>query len=428
MTMRPTTNRIKELIEQEISLKKDIILFSLSIFSAFVANGKETIDCENSLFMVSQEKLYGAIDKAGKIVIPIDYEKLDLSPFHGIAECKPPFPAKLPGGKYGYIDLKNKWVIAPQFESAGCFTGESSQSVASVKKGGSQFFLIDNKGTKIGDSWDSLITNSNKMPFVARRKNKITYLDSSGKVLFDSPNGPLNLTKTKFKYDNFLTSSEFGFSEGLAPFKKKNRWGMIDLNGKIVISPQFDISPKFGSSFSIVTIGENAGIIDKSGKYLLKPQKVSILDFQCDNDGLICGMQTLHTYEFRIFDLSKQTFLPRIFSGFNGCNEKICIVQEQKDPYSQYTAIDINGKRLFKFPKTKGYVLPFHEGLAAFSYFKENGADPYLLGFVNKDGIIEIKPQFENATSKFTCGLARVDIGHRVGWINKKGDYVWNPR
>jgi hypothetical protein len=47
-------------------------------------------------------------------------------------------------------------------------------------------------------------------------------------------------------------------------------------------------------------------------------------------------------------------------------------------------------------------------------------------GFIDKSGKIVINPQFDEAMA-FADGLARVKVGHKTGYINTAGKYIWNP-
>jgi len=68
-------------------------------------------------------------------------------------------------------------------------------------------------------------------------------------------------------------------------------------------------------------------------------------------------------------------------------------------------------------------------------HFSENMASVRLTedgkyGFINKEGSVIIQPIFDSADS-FENGLAAVylrkESGKMSGYINKDGDYVWEP-
>ena len=45
-------------------------------------------------------------------------------------------------------------------------------------------------------------------------------------------------------------------------------------------------------------------------------------------------------------------------------------------------------------------------------------------GYIDCAGEIVIQPSFEEAY-EFIDGIARVEIGKKIGYINKLGEYVW---
>lgn len=74
----------------------------------------EVYNFKNGLALVIIDKDWGIIDSTGKTVIPIKYKELKLS-------NSDVFPAKGDNGLWGYINLKNKWIIKPQFKDAQPF-------------------------------------------------------------------------------------------------------------------------------------------------------------------------------------------------------------------------------------------------------------------------------------------------------------------
>jgi len=63
------------------------------------------------------------------------------------------------------------------------------------------------------------------------------------------------------------------FSEGLAPVSIEGRFGYIDVTGRIIIQPQFDIANPFSDGLAAVA-GDNRlwGFIDKTGTVVIQPQ------------------------------------------------------------------------------------------------------------------------------------------------------------
>lgn len=71
-------------------------------------------DFKNGLACVYQDGYCGLIDVKGKTVIPINYKEIII----GNDEL---FPAKDDNGDWGYLNLKNEWVVKPRFKNASPF-------------------------------------------------------------------------------------------------------------------------------------------------------------------------------------------------------------------------------------------------------------------------------------------------------------------
>ena len=57
----------------------------------------------------------------------------------------------------------------------------------------------------------------------------------------------------------------------MAGIKVGNRWGFIDKNGKVVVTPSFDDVRRFSLGLAPVQVGNAWGYIDKAGKYVWNP-------------------------------------------------------------------------------------------------------------------------------------------------------------
>ena len=74
----------------------------------------EVFNFKNNLAIVVIDNDWGIIDTSGKIIIPLQYKELKLSD-------NTIFPAKNQNGLWGYINIKNEWIIDPQFKNAYSF-------------------------------------------------------------------------------------------------------------------------------------------------------------------------------------------------------------------------------------------------------------------------------------------------------------------
>jgi hypothetical protein len=63
----------------------------------------------------------------------------------------------------------------------------------------------------------------------------------------------------------------------VAPFKQKELWGFIHLNGSMLFKPQYSDINKFPNQYYAVFYRENVGLVDKAGSLIVKPECVEII-------------------------------------------------------------------------------------------------------------------------------------------------------
>jgi DNA-binding transcriptional regulator/RsmH inhibitor MraZ len=158
---------------------------------------------------VERHNKYGYMDKAGRLVIPPQYNNIQAFS-EGLA-------AVSLEGKYGYIDRSGKMVIPPQFTDAAPFS-EGLAGAHKEKQGG--------------------------------------YIDKSGHLVISG--------------EEFKVMRQF--SEGLAAVMgKDDKWGFIDKTGKFVISPQFQRVGDFFEGLAAIELAPgDLAYIKKSGEIVIK--------------------------------------------------------------------------------------------------------------------------------------------------------------
>jgi hypothetical protein len=182
--------------------------------------------------------VWALVDRSGKLVL---MEKVQL---YGYGFNGAPIPAAA-GARWGFINKAGKWVIDPQFESAGNF----ADGLAPVRVGG-RIGYIDIKGTFIINPqydpyWDIEFYDGHAR-FASG--SKIGFVDTKGRVITDT---------------QYLDA--FRFSEGLAAVKTKDGWGFIDSSAKMVIRPQFDRPGIFQGGLARVAVSGKETYITTTG-------------------------------------------------------------------------------------------------------------------------------------------------------------------
>lgn len=244
-----------------------IVFVLIYLFSCYVLQ-KEKVDtfrCHPRI-TTDESMINWADGKFKKIkkhfqIYPQYYSANDFSEGLAAVETK-----KLFGYKWGFIDKHNRWIIKPKFDNATIF----KQGLAAVKKHG-KWGYINKKG-----KWVIKPVYKEVRPFSENRTavlldKKVQYIDTEGQLVFSIE-----------KSLNFLSQKQ-DFKQGLAAFKKNNKWGFIDKKGNISIKPKFEEVYSFQEGLAAVSIDGKWGFINKKGNWVIKPKYTKANSF---NDGL----------------------------------------------------------------------------------------------------------------------------------------------
>ncbi len=219
--------------------------------------GKQILACEYDevafedavkLIAVKKDGKYGLVDEGGTERTPRHFDKLGFFAF-GLASAEQ-------GGKWGFIDATGKWVIPVQFEGA---MGFSSNGFAEVRKGGKKG-VIDRNGklivpciySEIGPLHDGLMMVADSLHY--------GFIDTAGKIRIE----------VDMDHSSVLDLAS-GFCNGLARAYKNGKMGLIDLQGKYVVTRDYqriDLDQNEQDLF-IVKKGGKYGVIDRKGKTII---------------------------------------------------------------------------------------------------------------------------------------------------------------
>ena len=192
------------------------------------------------------------------------------------------------------------------------------------------------------------------------------------------------------------------------------KYGFIDKTGKFVIEPKFDKVGRFSEDLAYACINKKCGFIDETGKFIIKPQFKAQFIAPCFRNGVAIlgdfGVPSGIINKSGKYILKNVEFIEPSLSS-NLIRFKV----NAKDGY-----VNTKGEIVIKpqFSSSNN----FSEGLAA---FRMELHDKW--GFINEDGKITIKPQFDYAYG-FGNGLAAVEVNNKWGFIDKTGNFVIKPQ
>jgi hypothetical protein len=263
--------------------------------------------------------------------------------------------------------------------------------------------VINNKiesriGVKVNGKW-GFKNESNEIVIDCIYDQAFDFIDERAIVKKDNKLGVINLDGelcSSFDYDQIHR-----FSEGLAAvlrytIDRKAQWGFINYEGKEVIQLKYDGVKKFSEGLGMVRLNDKIGFIDFEGN-----QVIDFL-FSYDNSG---DEFEYHNEEYVFYDGRCKVYL--------GNYEKDAIIKNQGNVIVSYMDYCV--------------IKPYSEGLAAVAKKIENNNNEHgwdlIWGFIDLNGNEVIQCRFTFVGS-FRDGYAPVSINRKWGYINKKGFVV----
>ena len=295
------------------------------------------------------------------------------------------------GENFGYCDSKGNIIIAPQYNVALNFTS----GVALVKKG-SKWGIIDKTGKEIMPC----IMN-NAAPFsedlsVIERVGKFGAVNTKGEQIIP------------FNYDALSN-----FRNGFAKYydAQKDKFGLIDKQGKVMFEPKFTNLTDFEQGIAFAVNENQFALIDTKGKELT-PYKY-LINQELDNpeplfhEGWAAVGKRVEPNNF-INLQGKELLLQDEYDWVDYFSEGLAPVMKN----GKFGYINTEGKLVIslQFDETK----PFYGAYAA---VKMNNA----WGFINKKGEVVVAPNFDEV-GIFKEGLAAAQLSGRWGYIKENGD------
>ncbi|MCJ7692778.1 MAG: WG repeat-containing protein [Sedimentisphaerales bacterium] len=390
------------------------------------------------------------LKKLGIDPVKISKQKEDLTQPEKVPEEEPeialalePLPDVGPlfwviqDGNFGYINQKGELAIKPQFVWASDF----AEGLAAVVPGPKN---EDGSRGKIGyiNQLGQLVIKpkfnycgpfSEGLAVASDNSGKFDYIDKTGKwvteknfeMAHDFSGGLARVMVLSYyrfidKTGNLVVKSKLNsasdFSEGLAAIQQGSRkLGYIDNTGKYVIQTRLcDYGHAFSDGLALVSIGGKYGYIDKNGEILMQ------LQFVTDAQDFSEGLAAVATG--KIIRQSKKEQLKALMD-YNP--EGITRASRQLSS-GTYGYMNKQGDMVIRPQFSQ--ASRFSQGLAAVQIEGK-------FGYINKEGEIVVEPQFDSAL-EFRDGLAQVwrtGLGEgkwaepKLGYIDKTGKFVWEP-
>ncbi len=310
--------------------------------------------------------------------------------------------------RWGLIDMNGNVIIENEWENEPSFAQEGIIRVKN-KDGLYEFYTAEEKPKKIGEEYKSATLFYDGLAAVSLDNSYIFYINKKGKKVFELKD-----------YKGKVIELAGNFVEGLAVFEtEEDKWGFIDENGKVVISPDYYEVNNFSEGIALVAKKEykdkdsleseiKFGFIDKKGNTVIKFKK-DYQYFSC-SDGLIPFSDNKKEWGFmdkkgeRVIKPNKdfkhvQGFNNGFAGFFDGEKSGLINKKGEKVIRAKYDFIEYNNDMVFIADKEK-------------------------IGFINTEGEEIIKPEYDQGSIPFLADNTFVQDGNKYILINKKGEQV----
>ena len=164
-------------------------------------------------------------------------------------------------GNYDYYDYNYNKLFGGY-----SFAGNFNEGVAVVCKD-SKWYLINEKGETLSDTYEDILVDSNKIACNNKRiiaiKNGAYYiLNEEGKVV------------KKTDYEEMKVSGN-----GYLAYKKAGKWGFCTADGEEVIKPEYEDALSFNNGYAAICKDNKWGYIKENGEIFIEPKFANAMSF-----------------------------------------------------------------------------------------------------------------------------------------------------
>jgi len=202
-------------------------------------------------------------------------------------------------------------------------------------------------------------------------------------------------------------------TQALFPILVEGKWGAIDSQGSVVISPRFVHLRDFNGVYAVVALTNapnDFGLIDHSGKVVL-PFEYRLIDRPYEGLARV-HRETAKGYKWGYVSKDGAVKIPAVYDRAGVFSEGFAAVGVGKN----YHYIDGDGENAFPDQRFD-FASEFHEGLAAVRVGRE-------WFYINREGRSSVAGPFR-AAGRFSCGLAPVqNAEEKWAYVAADGDYV----
>lgn len=384
----------------------------------------------------------GLIRRDGKILLPIDYKKIEWN-----------------NGKRIYVTPLDQWTIINQIGRE--ISTQKADSIfylndSLIVKNSSSFAQIHNVLTRenkqvfqadiIGVFGENFILKKSGKTFIAKDSNQIISEQFNGEVIWNQ-NFFVAKKKIYQGYENIIlnkngksiTAESYLFSKNSIALKIKSNWGIFDENLNEIIPPLYKEIQVNGKNY-IVNFKGQFGVIDQENNWVIPPEYKEINPIDSSSYKIV------DKYLREFISDGKENIEARLYYDFYGdfgveqdINHAFRLIDKKGNALSNFKSGTYNGhgKSGILFRKDNQHLLLNNSGKELFNI---NGYDTIIYsddeylsiqknghwGFINKDGILRIANRYDTVRS-FHNERSAIKIRNSWGFINRSEDLVVQP-
>lgn len=356
------------------------------------------------------------------------------------------YPAALKaadGTKWGYINKDGTFIIKPQYDNAMDF---QDNGLAIVDKGNlsgiidrngrfivplkyssiTQFSegraaVIDDSGFRVIDLSGEVITPKSYSYIGTFHNGRVIFnnISEQGLLLY----GYLDRNGSEIIPMQFMSANDFKDGQALVQIKD-NQFALIGLKGEILYTYNYASVNNPGDGLLSFQIDTNSkyGYIDMQGNIVIQPQYSVALPF--DKERAVVNTSVDISNKYGLIDLNGKFIIEPIYNDINTIgDDRVALgkVINPEQPYigSTYAIADmINGNLLTDFLYTN--VSNYNRGYVSVS-------DDSKTFFLDKNGeVAKSLPIIKGSgTLSFDGDLIKANVDYRVYYLNRDGKIVW---
>lgn len=165
-------------------------------------------------------------------------------------------------GRYGYVDSNGKEIIKAEYD----FVDKFDLGVAVVQSN-ERFYLINRSNQRIAPTYQELSRGADGVDFfIAKQNGKYGAITRANNIII-----PFAYDDLKFVWSGGFDAEkmDFYFVDGVVAYRMNDLWGLMDVDGKIISEPQYQVVHNYQDGVIAVKKNGKWGFVDKSNNVIL---------------------------------------------------------------------------------------------------------------------------------------------------------------